>query len=210
MNPIKQKVLYHLYSSISNLLYMAIFLTYKLSIFGTVVLVYLYFDNYFSGIKLLAYVIGLFIGALVFNFLEKKSYIIDKISDKAQQYKAYPYLKKYGTDFTEPTIEQFGLKNINMKEYREILQLFDYFIPFVAIYSISLFFFNEFISNYINLKLQLIISASFFLVAYVMVKITDKKRIKNYKYYKNVKKFQKEMSIYHKIEDEKRLKKFNK
>lgn len=74
-----------------------------------------------SGLTI-GWIIGLVVGGILMMVLQKLFPYLERLDDYAKTHKNYPYTEKYGRDFPEPKSEDFGVDQIEFKEYNSRFQ----------------------------------------------------------------------------------------
>ncbi|MCB0502566.1 MAG: hypothetical protein KDD32_07770 [Bacteroidetes bacterium] len=149
------------------------------------------------------YIIGLFVGGLLFMGLQLLYPYVEKLDAKAKTFKRNTYTEKYGRNFPQPTPEDFGITQDEFKDYKNRFQfeyiklLFTYGLWFaVGVYTL-----RENLSGSFGIYLiggTAVISISInHLFDYWNKKISQRHR-----YYEKINQYQQALKIYFKIRDE--------
>ena len=83
----------------------------------------------------IGWIVGLFVGGLLFMGLERLYPYLERLDDKTTIYKCYPYTEKYGRNYPHPKPEDFGITLNEFNDYNSRFQ-FQY---------IKLFFTTDFV-----------------------------------------------------------------
>lgn len=149
------------------------------------------------------WIIGLFVGGLLFMGLERLYPYLEKLDDKAKTFKRYPYTEKYGRNYPYPKPEDFGITQNEFKDYNSRFQfeyiklIFTYGLWISAgIYSLQAKLSG---SNGILLIGGAATTAIFF---NYLFDYWNKKISQRHRYYEKINEFQQALKIYFKIRDE--------
>jgi fructose-specific phosphotransferase system IIC component len=199
-----QKSRHNLYALLTFLIPAIGFIGLKLAALAIAVAIGFWTESLFGKLGLtIGWIVGLFVAGLLFMCLEKLNPWLERMEEKLQKDKKYPYTDKYGINYPRPTPEQFGITPSEFKDYNNRFQF--EFIKLLLTYGVWLatcvYVLRE------NLKgiwpLILIPSSIIFgvlmnfLLNHINLKLSQK-----HPSYPKINKFQKAMGIYHKIRDE--------
>lgn len=204
VNTATQKFRYYLLSSISFLIHFIGYIGLKLAIVVVAIGVALLTEKYIDDFGLtIGYIIGLFVGGILFIGLQYLYPYLEKFDDYTKTYKQYFYTEKYGKDYPRPTPEDFGITQAEFKdynsrfqfEYMKLLLTYGFWIA-VCVYVLQA---NMKGSNAILLlggtgMIAIILN---YLFNYWNKMISQKHR-----YYEKIHKFQQSLHIYFRIRDE--------
>jgi hypothetical protein len=147
--------------------------------------------------------IGLFVGGILFKGLQRLSPYLEKLDDYTKTYKQYPYTEKYGKNYPQPTPEDFGITQVEFKEYNSRFQfeyiklLFTYgFFIAVCVFVLR--------TNMKGTNAILLIGGTA-MVALLLNYLFDywnKIISRRHRYYEKIHKFQQALDIYFRIRDE--------
>ena len=199
------RIRYNLLSFLSFLISFIGFIGLKLTIVAVAIGIALLSEEYIDksvGLSV-GYIIGLFVGGLLFIGLKQLYPYIERLDDKAETFKSYPYTEKYGRNYPQPTPEDFGITQDEFKDYNNRFQ-FEY-IKLIFTYglwiAVCIYLLREKLSGSIGIFIIGGAAATAISLNYLF-DYWNKKISQRHRYYKKIHEFQEELKIYFKIRDE--------
>lgn len=123
---VMQNFRYNLLSFLSFAISFMGWIGIKICIIAVTVGTALLTERYIGSFGLsIGWVIGMFVGALLFYRLERLSPLLDRLDNSAKALKKYPYTEKYGIDFPKPASDDFKITQAEFKDYNKRFQ-FEY------------------------------------------------------------------------------------
>jgi len=158
-------------------------------------------ESYFGKASfLIGYIPGMFAAGIAFAFFSWAASFLDRWDERAKALKSNPYSEKYGDDFPEPKISDFGITPQEFREYSSRFQFNDFkgvftYSPILyALYRVfkdkspfaeTILFFSVAISIGIALN-------------YILDYVDDRISIRH-RHHNKISKYQEAVNIYHKI-----------
>jgi hypothetical protein len=163
-----------------------------------------------SGGFAFGYVIGILAAGLAYGGLRTWLFpYLEKIDNKSETFKPYPYTEKYGRDYPEPKPENFGITKDEFNEYNDRFQF--EFIKFIFTYGlwISAIVFSFYATSMLPSKpfghyiISLIpVAAIVAILNNYLFKYWNKKISQKHRLFEKINKFEQAYRIYAKIRDE--------
>lgn len=204
INKATQTIRYYILSFLSFLISFIGYIGLKLAIVAVAIGIALLTEKHIGGWGLtIGWIIGLFVGGILFKGLERLYPYLEKLDDYTKTYKGYPYTEKFGKDYPHPTPDDFGITQAEFKEYNGRFQ-FEY-IKMIFTYGLWIAVCIYVIREKIKGRNAILLMGSAAMIAILLDYFFDSwnKRIsqKN-RYYEKIHKFQQSLNIYFKIRDE--------
>ncbi len=149
-----------------------------------------------SGL-LVGYLIGLFVGGLLFAGLQRINPYLEKLDKYAKTFKSYPYTDKYGIDYPKPTPKDFGITDTEFMAYNKRFQF--ELIKILFTYGLWLASSIYVLKEKVKAPFGLLIIGGGALLAIVVNYLFDKWNLqisKKHRYYEKINKFQESHRIH--------------
>jgi len=149
------------------------------------------------------WIIGLFVGGILFKALGRFYPYLEKLNDYTKAYKSYPYTEKFGKNYPQPIPEDFGITQDEFKDYNSRFQ-FDYIkilITYGLCIAVCIYVLREKIKGSYGILLLGGAAMAAILFNYFF-DYWNKRVSQKHPYYEKIHKFQKALNIYFKIRDE--------
>lgn len=204
INTTTQKFRYYLLSSISFLIHFIGYIGLKLAIVVVAISVALLIEKYIDNFGLtIGYIIGLFVGGILFIGLQCIYPYLEKFDDYTKTYKQYPYTEKYGKDYPRPTPEDFGITQAEFKDYNSRFQ-FEY-IKLLLTYGFWIVMCVYVFRTKMKGSNSILLLGGAGMIAIILnylFNYWNKMISKKHRYYEKIHKFQQSLHIYFRIRDE--------
>jgi hypothetical protein len=193
-----------LLSFISFLIHFIGYIGLKLLIVLVAIGVALLTEKYIGDFGLtIGYIIGLFVGGILFIGLQRLYPYLEKLDDYTKTYKQYPYTEKYGKDYPHPTPEDFGITQAEFKDYNNRFQ-FEY-IKLLLTYGLWIAVCVYVLRTNIKGSNAILLMGGGGMVAIILNYLFDywnKMISQKHRCYEKIHKFQQALHIYFRIRDE--------
>jgi hypothetical protein len=179
------------------------FVGLKLAIVAVAIGIALLTEKHIGGFGLtIGYIIGLAVGGILLFGLQRLYPYLEKLDDYTKTHKRYLYTEKYGWDFPQPTPEDFGITQVEFKEYNSRFR-FGY-IKLIFTYglwtAVCIYVVREKIKG--NAILLIGSAAMVAMLLNYLFDYLNKMISQKHRYYDKIHKFQETLNIYFRVRDE--------
>lgn len=173
----------------------------RFAIIATIYFFIKYFkNNEFIGNGIVGYIIGLIIAGILMKFIENKTNFIGLFERKALRLKKFTFIEKYGENFEKPELENFQITKSEFISYNNRFQLENIRIIILSILGF-IFFYEIKISG-----IQILLRTITLIIIYYIFKNINIEISKRHRNFEKINKYNKQLKIYYKIQNEKKLK----
>jgi hypothetical protein len=164
-------------------------------------------ESYFGKASLLiGYIPGMIAAGIAFAFFSWASSFLDRWDEKAKALRSNPYTERYGDDYPQPKISDFGITDEEFREYNSRFQFSDFkgvFTYSPMLYALYRVFKDKFPLEETILFFSVAISLGIAL-NYILDYVDDRIS-KGHRHHRKISKYQEAIHIYHKIQRERFL-----